>query len=46
MKELFQTKLMKLRKAFKFEILPNGEQICRIKQFYGCTRVVFNWTLA
>ncbi|HHF4238244.1 TPA: helix-turn-helix domain-containing protein, partial [Haemophilus influenzae] len=26
---------MQLRKAFKFEIMPNGEQIRRIKQFCG-----------
>lgn len=37
---------MKLRKAFKFEIMPNGEQIRRIKQFCGCARFVFNKALA
>ena len=37
---------MKLRKAFKFEIMPNGEQIRRIKQFCGCARFVFNRALA
>ncbi|HHF4238233.1 TPA: helix-turn-helix domain-containing protein, partial [Haemophilus influenzae] len=26
---------MQLRKAFKFEIMPNGKQIRRIKQFCG-----------
>ncbi|MGX3067555.1 helix-turn-helix domain-containing protein, partial [Ursidibacter arcticus] len=26
---------MQLRKAFKFEIMPNGEQIRRIKRFCG-----------
>ena len=30
------------RQAFKFEIMPNGEQIRRIKQFCGCSRFVFN----
>ena len=34
------------RQAFKFEIMPNGEQIRRIKQFCGCARFVFNQALA
>ncbi|WP_178384367.1 helix-turn-helix domain-containing protein, partial [Histophilus somni] len=29
---------MLIRKAFKFEIRPNGEQIRKIKQFCGCSR--------
>ena len=33
------------RQAFKFELMPNGEQICRIKQFCGCSRFVFNRAL-
>ena len=37
---------MLLRKAFKFEIMPNGSQILRIKQFCGCSRFVFNRALA
>ena len=37
---------MQLRKAFKFEIMPNGNQIHRIKQFCGCSRFVFNRALA
>ncbi|MFC0323202.1 RNA-guided endonuclease InsQ/TnpB family protein [Gallibacterium melopsittaci] len=37
---------MQLRKAFKFEIMPNGSQIRRIKQFCGCARFVFNRALA
>ena len=37
---------MQLRKAFKFEIMPNSEQIRRIKQFCGCSRFVFNRALA
>ena len=37
---------MQLRKAFQFEIMPNGNQICRIKQFCGCSRFVFNRALA
>ncbi|WIM84519.1 transposase [Gallibacterium anatis] len=37
---------MQLRKAFKFEIMPNGNQIRRIKQFCGCSRFVFNRVLA
>ncbi|MEH8257499.1 transposase, partial [Gallibacterium anatis] len=31
---------------FKFEIMPNGNQIRRIKQFCGCSRFVFNRALA
>ena len=30
------------RQAFKFELMPNGEQIRRINQFCGCSRFVFN----
>ena len=30
------------RQAFKFEIMPNGEQTRRINQFCGCARFVFN----
>ena len=37
---------MLLRKAFKFEIMPNGEQSRKIKQFCGCCRFVFNRALA
>ncbi|WP_333781501.1 transposase [Gallibacterium sp. AGMB14963] len=37
---------MLLRKAFKFEIRPNGEQVRKIKQFCGCSRFVFNKALA
>ena len=37
---------MLLHKAFKFEIMPNGNQIRRIKQFCGCSRFVFNRALA
>ncbi|MGY6771453.1 RNA-guided endonuclease InsQ/TnpB family protein [Gallibacterium sp. ZY190522] len=37
---------MQLHKAFKFEIMPNGNQIRRIKQFCGCSRFVFNRALA
>ncbi|WP_325045740.1 helix-turn-helix domain-containing protein [Neisseria cinerea] len=37
---------MIIRKAFKFEIMPNGAQIRRMKQFYGCSRFVFNRVLA
>ena len=28
--------------AFKFELMPNGEQARRINQFCGCSRFVFN----
>lgn len=37
---------MKLHKAFKFELMPTGEQIRRFKQFCGCSRFVFNRALA
>ena len=37
---------MQLRKAFKFEIMPNGAQIRKMKQFCGCSRFVFNRALA
>lgn len=37
---------MLIRKAFKFEIMPNGEHIRKIKQFCGCARFVFNRALA
>ena len=37
---------MKLHKAFKFELMPNGEQIRKMKQFCGCSRFVFNRALA
>nr|WP_255297843.1 helix-turn-helix domain-containing protein [Pasteurella multocida] len=37
---------MLLRKAFKFEIRPNGEQVRKMKQFCGCSRFVFNKALA
>lgn len=37
---------MKLHKAFKFELIPNSEQIRKMKQFCGCSRFVFNRVLA
>ena len=37
---------MKIHKAFKFELMPNREQIRKMKQFCGCSRFVFNRTLA
>ena len=37
---------MKILKAFKFELMPNGEQIRKMKQFCGCARFVFNRALA
>lgn len=36
---------MEIRKAFKFELMPNGEQARKMKQFCGCTRFVFNKAL-
>ena len=37
---------MLIRKAFKFELMPNGEQTRKMKQFAGCSRFVFNKALA
>ena len=37
---------MRILKAFKFELMPNGEQIHKMKQFCGCSRFVFNRALA
>ena len=37
---------MKILKAFKFELMPNGAQIRKMKQFCGCSRFVFNRALA
>lgn len=36
---------MNIRKAFKFALMPNGEQIRKMKQFCGCARFVFNKAL-
>lgn len=37
---------MQIRQAFKFALMPNGEQIRKMKQFCGCSRFVFNRALA
>lgn len=37
---------MQIRKAFKFELMPNGEQVRKMKQFAGCARFVYNRALA
>ena len=37
---------MLVRKAFKFELMSNGEQTRKMKQFAGCSRFVFNKALA
>jgi putative transposase len=36
---------MNIRKAFKFKLMPDGEQIRKMKQFCGCSRFVFNKAL-
>ena len=36
---------MLILKAFKFELMPNGAQVCKMKQFCGCSRFVFNRAL-
>ena len=35
-----------IRRAFKFELKPNGMQIQLMKQFCGCARYVYNRTLS
>lgn len=37
---------MQVKKAFRFELMPKGEHIRRMKQFCGCARFVFNRALA
>ena len=37
---------MKILKAFKFELIPNGKQVQKMKQFCGCSRFVFNRALS
>ena len=37
---------MKICKAFKLELIPNGAQLRKMKQFCGCVRFVFNRALA
>ena len=37
---------MLILKAFKFELMSNGAQVHKMKQFCGCSRFVFNHTLA
>jgi putative transposase len=37
---------MEIRKAFKFELIPNGAQIRKMNQFCGCARFMFNKALS
>ena len=37
---------MQIYKAFKFELMPNGDQVRKMKHFCGCSRFVFNRALA
>ena len=37
---------MQILKAFKFELMLNGAQVHKMKQFCGCSRFVFNRALA
>lgn len=37
---------MQIRKAYKFELMPNGEQTLAMRQYVGCCRVVYNKALA
>ena len=38
--------MMKILKAFQFELMPNGAQVRKMKRFCGCVRFVFNRALA
>ena len=33
---------MLIQRSYKYELIPNGEQVCKLKQFCGCCRFVFN----
>ncbi|WP_370827347.1 helix-turn-helix domain-containing protein [Parasutterella excrementihominis] len=33
---------MLIRRAFKFELKPDGRQACQIGKFCGCARYVYN----
>ncbi len=37
---------IRARKAFRYELMPKGEHIRKMKQFCGCARFVFNRALA
>ena len=37
---------MKRLQAFKYELMPNGEQVRKMRQFAGMARFVFNRGLA
>ncbi|MGM0925105.1 MAG: helix-turn-helix domain-containing protein, partial [Pseudomonadota bacterium] len=37
---------MQRLQAFKFELMPNGEQVRKMRQFAGMARYVFNRGLA
>ena len=33
---------MLIQKSYQYELIPNGEQVRKLKQFCGCCRFVFN----
>ena len=33
---------MLVQKSYRYELIPNGEQVRKLKQFCGCCRFVFN----
>ena len=33
---------MLVQKSYQYELIPNGEQVRKMKQFCGCCRFVFN----
>ena len=38
---LYQKKML-IQKSYQYELIPNGEQVRKLKQFCGCCRFVFN----
>ena len=39
---VFLSHLMLIQKSYQYELIPNGEQVRKLKQFCGCCRFVFN----
>ena len=46
MKRAIVRHTMQIKKAFRYELMPKGEHIRKMKQFCGCARFVFNRALA
>jgi hypothetical protein len=43
---LRESKKMEIKQAYKYELMPNGEQARSIRRFAGSTRYVYNHALA